>query len=129
MPFHKERYPANWKEISLRIRARAGGKCEFCGAENYKPHPITGSKVVLTVAHLDHNPQNCADENLKALCQRCHLRYDIEHHKRNSANTRHKKILERGQFELIPRNTPNIACSGLAPTAAQNGTSEAGASR
>lgn len=112
MPFHKERYPANWKEISLRIRARAGGKCEFCGAENYKPHPITGSKVVLTVAHLDHNPQNCADENLKALCQRCHLRYDIEHHKKNSANTRHKKILERGQFELIPRNTPNTACTG-----------------
>ena len=26
MPFHKERYPANWKEISLRIRARAGSK-------------------------------------------------------------------------------------------------------
>lgn len=117
MPFHKERYPANWKEISLRIRARAGGKCEFCGAENYMPHPITGSKVVLTVAHLDHNPQNCADENLKALCQRCHLRYDIEHHKKNSAETRYKKILERGQFELIPRNTPNKACSGLAGTA------------
>lgn len=115
MPFHKERYPANWKEISLRIRARADGKCEFCGAENYKPHPITGSKVVLTVAHLDHNPQNCADENLKSLCQRCHLRYDLEHHKRNSANTRHKKILERGQFELIPRNTPNNACSGQEP--------------
>jgi hypothetical protein len=27
---------------------------ERAGAENYKPHPITGSKVVLTVAHLDH---------------------------------------------------------------------------
>lgn len=363
MPFHKERYPANWKEISLRIRARAGGKCEFCGAENYKPHPITGSKVVLTVAHLgipvqlpfhlhvtgitqtdeiikligfgvifnaeglerndmvnngtltefmgissamsaglivslpsttagflprwtvipestaapiwirvasfdlldkplhsafipaetsairnpvprdfvrpathladriskrpladtkkfiatnggtgfsfftrlrrsngkgnttdnaiffsfamtgsptytraflphpntaiefeiandrtrfsldgvcsclenvpanytglfggadswsahnliipyrldlDHNPQNCADENLKALCQRCHLRYDIEHHKKNSAETRYKKILERGQFELIPRNTPNKALAYNEPPA------------
>ncbi len=109
MPFHKELYPANWKKISLRIRARANNKCEFCGAENYKSHPITGSKVVLTVAHLDHNPQNCADENLKALCQRCHLRYDIEHHKRNSANTRHRKILMRGQLELIPRNTSNKA--------------------
>jgi 5-methylcytosine-specific restriction endonuclease McrA len=104
MPFQKHLYPANWKEISLRIRERAGGKCEFCGAENYKPHPITGSRVVLTVAHLDHNPQNCSDANLKALCQRCHLRYDIEHHKKNAANTRHKKILERGQLELIPRN-------------------------
>jgi 5-methylcytosine-specific restriction endonuclease McrA len=33
--------------------------------------------VVLTVAHLDHQPENCADpENMKALCQRCHNRYD-----------------------------------------------------
>ncbi len=39
-------------------------------------HPITGSVVVLTVAHLDHQPWNCADENLKAMCQRCHNRYD-----------------------------------------------------
>jgi len=31
----------------------------------------------LTVAHLDHTPENCADDNLKALCQRCHNRYDM----------------------------------------------------
>ena len=103
MPFHKERYPPNWKEISLKIRERAGGRCEFCGAENYKPNPVTGSKVVLTVAHLDHNPQNCADENLKALCQRCHLNYDAKHHARNAATTRHKRKLENGQIELIAR--------------------------
>lgn len=105
MPFHKERYPKNWKEISLRIRARAGGKCEFCGAENYKPHPVTGSKVVLTVAHLDHNPQNCADENLKALCQRCHLTYDARHHAKNASITRYKRKLENGQLELIAHVT------------------------
>lgn len=34
-------------------------------------------KIVLTVAHLDHQPENCADENLKALCQRCHNNYDM----------------------------------------------------
>lgn len=33
-------------------------------------------KVVLTVAHLDHTPENCADENLRAWCQRCHNVYD-----------------------------------------------------
>jgi len=35
-------------------------------------------KVVLTVAHLDHdetNP-NVSDDRLKALCQQCHLLYD-----------------------------------------------------
>lgn len=33
-------------------------------------------KVVLTVAHMDHRPENCERSNLKALCQRCHNRYD-----------------------------------------------------
>ena len=47
-----------------------------CIARNGRKHPITGSKVVLTVAHLDHQPENCADDNLKAMCQRCHNRYD-----------------------------------------------------
>ena len=80
-PENKKRYPKNWKQISERIRFdRAGNRCEKCGAENYKPHPITGSKVILTVAHLDHTPENCADDNLMAMCQRCHLRYDQHHH-------------------------------------------------
>ena len=48
-------------------------------------------KVVLTVAHLDHTPENCADDNLRAWCQRCHLRYDADHHRRNSQTTRHAK--------------------------------------
>lgn len=76
-PENKGRYPKDWKEISRRIRfQRAGNRCEICGAENYKPHPVTKSKVVLTVMHLDHTPENCADENLRASCQRCHNRYD-----------------------------------------------------
>lgn len=78
---NKKRYPENWKEISKDIRFnRAQNKCEFCGAINYQPHPVTGSKVVLTVAHLDHIPENCNPENLRALCQKCHLAYDKEHH-------------------------------------------------
>ena len=101
MQFHKERYPADWKKISLRIRAKAGNQCEFCGAENYKPHPVTGSKVVLTVAHLNHIPMDVRDENLKALCQRCHLTYDAKHHAQNAAITRHKRRVESGQLELI----------------------------
>ena len=75
-PENKARYPKDWRAISLRIRERAGNKCEGCGAKNGEPHPITGSKVVLTVAHLDHTPENCADDNLKAWCQKCHNSYD-----------------------------------------------------
>lgn len=90
MPFHKERYPKNWKEISKRIREREGDKCKWCGAENHKPHPVTGSKVILTVAHLDHDEQNCSDENLAALCQKCHLTYDAKIHAQHAAETRRK---------------------------------------
>ena len=78
---NKARYPKNWKQISLAVRVRAGHKCEKCGALNYEPHPETGSRVVLTVSHKDHQPENCADDNLVALCQRCHLRYDLHHHR------------------------------------------------
>ncbi len=91
MPCDYKKYPPNWKsEIVPRILERAGevrdeqgyvvaeACCEWCGAENHKPHPVTGSRVILTVAHLDHDPENwdVKDDRLKALCQRCHLRYD-----------------------------------------------------
>lgn len=79
MPIRREnrsRYPANWKAISTSIRERAGNRCEQCGAENGQPHPQTGSRVVLTVAHLDHMPEHCDPANLRAWCQRCHNRYD-----------------------------------------------------
>jgi 5-methylcytosine-specific restriction endonuclease McrA len=33
-------------------------------------------KIVLTVAHLDHQPENCDPSNLRAWCQRCHNAYD-----------------------------------------------------
>jgi len=79
MPITKNRkhlYPENWKEISTWTRIRAGNKCEICHAENGKPNPVTGSKVVLTVHHCDFNPQNNIEHNLLALCQLCHNRID-----------------------------------------------------
>ena len=33
-------------------------------------------RIVLTVAHLDHDPRNCSPDNLRAWCQRCHNAYD-----------------------------------------------------
>lgn len=36
-------------------------------------------KVVLTIAHLDHQPEHNEPENLRALCQQCHNRYDVQH--------------------------------------------------
>ncbi len=65
----------------------------------------TATKIVLTVAHLGtvhpdgtpgdkHDKHDCRDENLAALCQRCHLLYDLDDHILNAMNTRDKK---RGQ--------------------------------
>lgn len=86
-PENRARYPKDWKAISLEVREAAGWRCEGspaypdCRAPNAEPHPVTGSKVVLTVAHLDHVPENCGEPgnrpNLKAWCQRCHNTYDM----------------------------------------------------
>ena len=100
MPFHAERYPADWNEISRAARERARWRCEFCGAGQGSTNPDTGSHVVLTVAHMDHDPQNCAPGNLRALCQACHLRYDARFHANNAAATRREKRVAAGQIEL-----------------------------
>ena len=91
-PENRARYPTNWKAISLARRQAAGWRCEGspaypeCRAENGMEHPVTGSKVVLTVAHLDHTPENVDPENLRAWCQRCHLTYDAKHHGQSVRN-------------------------------------------
>ena len=93
-PENRTRYPKNWRIISEATRKRAGQQCEGsprypdCRAHNGRPHPVTGSRVILTVAHLDHSPENCDASNLKAMCQRCHLAYDSEHHKQTAYATR-----------------------------------------
>ena len=42
-------------------------------------------RVKIGVAHLDHDPSNNADENLRALCDWCHLHYDKLHHRETRA--------------------------------------------
>lgn len=96
------KYPPDWKAISQRIRfERAKGRCEWCGAENYQPHPITGGKVVLTVAHINHDTTDNRDDNLAALCNRCHLRHDAKYHAQNAAKTRKQKRIDAGQLQLF----------------------------
>lgn len=120
MPVDYKRYPKNWKEISKRIRERSGGQCECegeCGLHNgedmYWPKRrcierngekavFAKGKVILTVAHLGvpkpdgslgdpHDKMDVRDENLKAMCQRCHLRYDIDEHVKNRKARKEKK--------------------------------------
>lgn len=133
----KSKYPADWKEISARIRSRANNCCEICGVPNgvliYRhrddpeqydivPDPISEAdvyrifggkpisemartiKVVLTVAHLDHDTTNNSDGNLTCLCQFHHLRHDAklhaEHAKTTRANRKRQKQEDAGQQKM-----------------------------
>jgi hypothetical protein len=55
--------------------------------------------VVLTIAHLDHTPENCDPDNLRAWCQRCHLTYDRDHHRQ----TRRSRKAIGDLFAALPK--------------------------
>ena len=98
MPIDYRNYAPDWHQIRASILERAGNKCEECGVPNheigirtktglwakaprgYEPGDwFAGHKcirIVLTVAHLDHNPANNDPANLRSLCQLHHNRYD-----------------------------------------------------
>jgi len=117
MPIDYDKYPPNWKEIRNTILKRAENKCECCGLPNYeKVHSfkvegkivwqkldlnwcyfdgIKPVKVILTIAHLDHDETNheVTDDRLKAMCQLCHLRYDAkEKQKRKTKKNENKNL-------------------------------------
>lgn len=105
-PENRSRYPANWKtEIRPAILERAGHRCEGspdypdCRAANGQAHPVTGSRVVLTIGHLDHTPDHNAPANLRAWCQRCHLNYDKGHHAETRSLTRSAAAGQPSLFE------------------------------
>ena len=105
-------YPWNWLQISREIKDRDGWHCKWCNNAHGQPHHITGSKVILTVHHLGwpkpdnqpgdpHDKFDCRDENLVALCQRCHLWADLDSHMAHAAETRRRKKIKAGQLELM----------------------------
>jgi 5-methylcytosine-specific restriction endonuclease McrA len=101
MPIDYSQYHPKWKLISKLIRFnRANNRCEWCNAVNYEPNPITGSKVVLTVAHIDHDKTNNRFNNLAALCQRCHLQHDIMQHVDNRKYGRNWKGPHQQRLDL-----------------------------
>ncbi len=142
-PSERDKYPADWPQVVARIRARAKGRCEWCGVPQYAVghrgpdglfvreggngpldasgqglvwpslEPLTYSQareiadtindgldpwdsgrrivIVMTTAHLDHDPTNCEDENLAWLCQRCHNRYDVNARRAGIAQRRRQR--------------------------------------
>lgn len=77
----KKRYPPNWKQIALGIKEKADWKCQKCGLQCRRPgEPFDTHRRTLTVAHLDHTPENVEESNLMAMCAKCHLKYDAIQH-------------------------------------------------
>lgn len=83
--------PARWLDAETALRAGIG----VHERDDSWGDPV---RIVLTIAHLDQQPENCAPENLRALCQRCHLRYDHAQHVGNARKTRHGRKAHRELF-------------------------------
>jgi 5-methylcytosine-specific restriction endonuclease McrA len=78
MPMDRSLYPDDWDAIAYQVKEAADWTCQRCGKACYRPgQPALDRRKVLTVHHKDHNPQNCADDNLEALCAPCHLREEV----------------------------------------------------
>ncbi len=96
-PENMTKYPGGsirspeWRRIRSEIQRRASDRREGsplypdCRAPDGAPHPETGGPVVLTVAHLDHDPANNDRANLRLLCQRCHNAHDAPHRRATAA--------------------------------------------
>lgn len=86
-----------------RCKARNGqtGYWDEYKAWHVIPAPQPGepaTKIVLTVMHLDHQPENCADDNLLHGCQGCHLRYDAP---RKQADMKARRHTARASGDLF----------------------------
>jgi hypothetical protein len=99
-PEFRKFYGKEWRTVTRpRILARAKNLCEQCGVPNHAKVWRSGIawsrrkfkiarrriRIVLTIAHMNHTPGDDRDENLKALCQWCHLNYDQAHHRESRA--------------------------------------------
>lgn len=87
------RSPSSQEWDMIYSKVKYGG---YTLSGSLKFHGFT--KVVLTVAHIDHNKTNNRFSNLKALCQRCHLKHDAKQHAANRKygrqhNYQHQLIL------------------------------------
>ena len=72
-----------------------------CSEQHGALAEFAAGHVVLTVAHLCKCSPPCAiPEHVKAMCQRCHLRIDVELHVKHAASTRMRKKESAGQSRL-----------------------------
>ncbi|MGH1569535.1 hypothetical protein ACRAWG_01255 [Methylobacterium sp. P31] len=78
---------ATWRDGRGRLRRLASSTADVLAI-------VRTTRVLLATAHRDHDTSNCADANLAAFCQRCHMIHDRpEHHRRRWATLFRRKAL------------------------------------
>ncbi len=126
---------AGWPEIRRQVLAWDRHRCAFCSAPNatavwrdeatkwwlqrppgvvqvdHSGHRLV--RIVLTVAHLDGSTDHSDPANLRALCQRCHLRHDARQHADSAARTRAARLYDPMQQQIyiaaVTRRTRGVA--------------------
>ena len=127
MPMDRKLYPKDWKTIALIVKTDADWTCQECGRPCRRPgeslkeleyrvheHPeaykiknsprgelaiFAAGRFQLSVAHLNHRPEDCRPENLRAWCNPCHGRYDLNAVR---SGVKGRAALERrGQLSLL----------------------------
>jgi hypothetical protein len=78
--------PGWWFDIKSGDAFRPDGSLAATVRGSEMPDTYRLVKIVITVAHLNHVAGDDRDENLKAMCQWCHLNYDKEHHHETRAH-------------------------------------------
>lgn len=73
------------------------------------------TRFTLTTAHLNHIPEDCRPENLKALCSVCHCRMDLK----AMPLKRRLKMERNGQLSLDMLTAPEPAGHGKDSTRVQ----------
>lgn len=112
-PENRDRYPADWPELSHRLKEAARWRCQCTGEcgrghtdrcpERHGRMAVRGRcdhLIVLTVAHLDHTPENNQPENLRVMCPGCHLHYDQPYHLARRVLNRLQAQEDAGQLKL-----------------------------
>lgn len=116
----RDLYPVDWQFLSWNIVVRrAGGRCQCCGECGRNPEHLEDDgrcrnrhgqprwrgkpwqrPVILSAAHLDHDPTSRSLDGILALCESCHLAADREQHLASRRASR-EAVGQVPLFELV----------------------------
>lgn len=92
------RYKGSFVCLAAPPHKHPFGLSDYLAARELQDHYNNGCDqypkaivIVLTVAHLDHNPANCHPKNLLCMCQHDHNIYDRPHRNETMYQTKFKR--------------------------------------